>query len=77
MSYADDTGYLRRRAFAVSADLGLTDAERRELAAMLPGTPISENGERSWRTLEPEDWAHLITWMDGARLVRDLMRMRG
>ena len=68
---------LARKAFLIARDLGLSDVERRELAAMLPGTDVAPNGQRSWAGLERDDLAHLILWLEGARLVRDLMRLRG
>lgn len=65
------------KAILIARDLNLTEVERQELAAMLPGMEPTSNGRRSWRTLELDDLAHLLLWLEGARLVRDLMRLRG
>jgi len=72
----DQKHHLQRKAFAIATDLGLTADERRELAHMLPGTEQNTSGRRSWVTLDQDDLAHLVTWLDGARLVRDLLSMR-
>ena len=67
---------LNRRAFAIASDLTLTPTERRELAAMIPSADVSPDGLRSWGTLTVDELAHLCIMLDGARLVRDLMRLR-
>ena len=65
-----------RRAFAVARALGLSDTERAELANLLPGIDAG-TGRVSWSVLDVDQLAHLVTWLEGARLVRDLMRLRG
>lgn len=71
-----DRGYYMRYAQALAGELRLTDEERRELAMMLP-TQMGASEPVSWATLDASELAHLVTWLNGARLVRDLIRMRG
>jgi hypothetical protein len=66
---------LRRRAFALVGELNLDDDERRELAMMLPSRRDAR-GPVSWASLDEEEWAHLVLWLDGARLILALYRMR-
>lgn len=67
--------HLMRLCWALAKDLTLTDDERRELAMMLP-TRGDASEPVSWATLDASELAHLANWLSGARLVRDLLRMR-
>lgn len=64
-----------RYAAALAADLRLTDDERRELAMMLPSR-MGASGPVSWALLDKSELAHLVMWLAGAQLVRDLLRLR-
>lgn len=74
-AYDSAKSRLRRHAFALARELTLTDEERRELAMMLP----SRSGAHepvSWSSLEAEEFAHLVAWLDGAHRVLALYRLR-
>lgn len=64
--------HLQRTAFAIVRTLGLTREERQELAGMLPG----RDGPCSWADLSTDELAQIVLWLQGAQLIRDLMRMR-
>jgi hypothetical protein len=66
---------LRRHAFALVRELNLSDEERQELAMMLPGRKGSQ-GPVSWALLDVDELAHLVNWLEGARLVLALYRQR-
>lgn len=66
---------LARHAFAIARDLGLSDDERREWAMMLPSRR-GASGPVSWADLTTDEFAHLVIQLDGARLHRDLIRLR-
>jgi hypothetical protein len=55
--------------------LNLSDEERQELAMMLPGRKGSQ-GPVSWALLDVDELAHLVNWLEGARLVLALYRQR-
>ena len=71
----DTLSYLRRYAFALSNELGLTDEERRELAMMLP-TRMDATEPVSWSTLSVKEYATLVHWLNGAAKVYSLLRQR-
>lgn len=66
---------LMRHAFALAHELALSDDERRELAMMLPSRRDAQ-GAVSWSLLDVDELAHLVLWLDGARLVHALYRLR-
>lgn len=66
---------LQRHAFALARELALSDEERRELAMMLPSRKGASEPV-SWALLEADEYAHLVNWMDGARLILALYRLR-
>jgi|DEB3_MinimDraft_2_1074329.scaffolds.fasta_scaffold103196_2 hypothetical protein len=55
--------------------IGLTDAERRELAMMLPTRPDASEPV-SWGRLTDQELALMCSWLRGAMLVKDLESLR-
>lgn len=59
--------YLMRRCRALASELELSDAERWELAMMLPGQAAA-SGPVRWGRLSVADLAVLCHWLRGAEL---------
>lgn len=74
MSEAQAKAFLRRKCFALARELALSDEERRELSMMLPTRPGHD--PVSWSLLTAEEYLLLSNWLDGARLVLALYRLR-
>lgn len=64
-----------RYAFALCKELGMDDAERRELAMMLP-TRMDAHEPVSWKVLDIGELAVLVHWLNGANKVYSLLRLR-
>lgn len=73
MPSSPEHAHLQRTAFAIVRTLGLTRPERQELAGMLPGR---DGAPCSWADLSTDELAQMVLWLQGAQLIRDLMRMR-
>lgn len=59
--------YLMRRCRALAGELQLSDAERWELAMMLPGQ-VAASGPVRWGRLDTKDLAVLCHWLRGMEL---------
>ena len=57
-----------RKAFSLATDLGLTKAERYDLAQMLVGVDKDDGG--SWKDLNPRQLHDLITMLEGYIFVK-------
>lgn len=64
-----------RRARGLAGELGLTDAERQELAMMLPGQ-MNAHEPVSWAHLTERDLATMVHWLTGALRVYEVLSLR-